>query len=276
MDAFSHTVAIFVPHPSGSAPHAKGVRYFYISTTGIEALWGAIDTVKQGQKCKKRIVVRPSRRYPGLHELYTYHFPKQWSEACQANRELIKTAQTLAHAIEKDHSYAALEWRIRHIQHLLNPVPGQKTYSHFYHFVYNSIYQSLRTASQATQPAASQAAQPNIHPLTKPASDPSIELNIQQAQHVIPLSSSPSPSVSSEYVSFVPITSRPSKHHHSSISNLQSPISQHLHPLHRRRWSIQQKKRNHDVIPPFDLNVSYASLFTNLASFDLRLAALLA
>ena len=261
MDTLSQTLATFVPHPSVSAPHAKGVRYFRISNPAIEAIWGAIDTVKQGQKCKKRIVVRPSRRYPGLHELYTYRFPKQWSKACQANRELIKTAQRLAHAIEKDHSYAALEWRIRHIQHLLNPVPGQKTYSHFYPFVYVTIYQSLRAASQAAQPAASQAAQPAASQVATPAAS---------------LSSSPSPSVSSEYVSFVPITSRPSKHHHSSISNLQSPISHHILPLHRRRRSIQQKKRNHDVIPPFDLNVSYASLFTNLASLDLRLAALLA
>ncbi|MBQ6791449.1 MAG: hypothetical protein IJP76_08430 [Paludibacteraceae bacterium] len=212
MDAFSHTVAIFVPHPSGSAPHAKGVRYFYISTPGIEALWGAFDAVKKGQQRKKRIVVRPSRRYPGLHELYTYHFPKQWSKACQANRELIKTAQRLAHAIEKDHSYAALEWRIRHIQHLLNQVPGQKSYAHFYPFVYVTIYQSLRAASQSTQPAASQV-----------------------AKQAASLSSSPAPSVSSEYVSFVPITSRQSKHHHSTISDLQSPIRPHLLPLHRRR-----------------------------------------
>ena len=169
MDTLSQTLATFVPHPSGSAPHANGVRNFRISTPGIEAIWGAIDTVKQGQKCKKRIVVRPSRRYPGLHELYTYHFPKQWSKACQANRELFKTAQRLAHAIEKDHSYAALEWRIRHIQYLLNPVPGQKSYAHFYPFVYVTIYQSLRAASQSAQPAASQAATPAASLSSSPA-----------------------------------------------------------------------------------------------------------
>ncbi len=202
MDALSQTLATFVPHPSVSAPHAKGVRYFRISNPAIEAIWGAIDTVKQGQQRKKRIVVRPSRHYPGLHELYTYRFPKQWSEACQANRELIKTAQTLAHAIEKDHSYAALEWRIRHIQHLLNPVPGQKIYAHFYPFVYVTIYQSLRTASQT-------------------------------AQHIDLLSTPPT--ITSESVSFVPIMSRPTKHRHSSISNLQSPICPHILPLHRRR-----------------------------------------
>ena len=208
MDGLSQTLATFVPHPSDSAPHAKGVRYFRISNPAIEAIWGAIDTVKQGQKCKKRIVVRPSRHYPGLHELYTYHFPKQWSEACQANRELIKTAQRLAHAIEKDHSYAALKWRIRHIQHLLNPVPGQKTYAHFYPFVYVTIYQSLRTASQV--------AQPNMQPLTNPASEPAFELNIQSAQHIVPFSIPASPVLTSEDVSFVPITP-------------------HLLSLHRRR-----------------------------------------
>ena len=206
MDAFSHTVAIFVPHPSGSAPHSKGVRYFYISTPGIEALWGAFDAVKKGQQRKKRIVVRPSRHYPGLYELYTYHFPKQWSKACQANRELIKTAQRLAHAIEKDYSYAAIEWRIRHIQHLLNSVPGQKTYAYFYHFVYNSIYQSLRTASQASKSSESTASQ---------ASESS-------AQHIVPLSAPASPAPTAEDVSFVPITP-------------------HILPLHRRR-AIQQKK----------------------------------
>ena len=200
MDTLSHTVAIFVPHPSGSAPHAKGVRYFYISTPGIEALWGAFDAVKKGQQRKKRIVVRPSRHYPGLHELYTYHFPKQWSKACQANRELIKTAQRLAHAIEKDHSYAALEWRIRHIQYLLNLVPGQKSYAHFYPFVYVTIYQSLRTASQASKSSESTASQ---------ASESS-------AQHIVPLSAPASPAPTSEDVSFVPITP-------------------HILPLHRRR-----------------------------------------
>ena len=52
--------------------------------------WGAMDMVKEGQARKKRIIVRPSRFRSGLFELYTYHFPKHWSAACVANRELIK------------------------------------------------------------------------------------------------------------------------------------------------------------------------------------------
>ena len=205
MDAMSHKLATFLPHPSGSAPHAKGVRYFRISNPAIEAIYGAMDIVKQGQKCKKRIVVRPSRHYQGLHELYTYRFPKQWSKACQANRELIKTAQRLAHAIEKDRSFAATEWRIRHIQHLLNPVPGQKIYAHFYTFVYVSIYQSLRTASQR---------------IVSLSASPSDSSEYVPTQHIVSLPKPASPAPASEYVSFVPITP-------------------HILPLHRRRLSIR-------------------------------------
>ena len=219
MDGLSHTVAIFVPHPSGSAPHAKGVRYFYISTPGIEALWGAFDAVKKGQQRKKRIVVRPSRHYPGLHELYTYHFPKQWSKACQANRELIKTAQRLDHAIEKYHSYAALEWRIRHIQYLLNPVPGQKSYAHFYPFVYVTIYQSLRAASQSSQTAASPVAKQAASLSSSPA--PSENMESISAQHIVPLSTHAAPHI-------VPLFAPPVPEDVSFV-----PISPHICSLHR-------------------------------------------
>ena len=55
-----------------------------------------MDEPKLGQARRKRIIVRPSRFRFGLHELYVYHFPKHWSAACIANRELIKEAQQQA------------------------------------------------------------------------------------------------------------------------------------------------------------------------------------
>ena len=79
--------------------------------------WGAMDMVKEGQARKKRIIVRPSRFRSGLFELYTYHFPKHWSAACVANRELIKEAQRQAHALEHAHTREALEWRTRFLSH---------------------------------------------------------------------------------------------------------------------------------------------------------------
>ena len=81
----------FVSLPAGSTPHKRGVHYFH-TCAFLTAIRGAMDMAKEGRKCRKRIVVRPSRFRRGLHELYTYHFPKHWSAACVANRELIKEA----------------------------------------------------------------------------------------------------------------------------------------------------------------------------------------
>ena len=139
---------------SGS-PHTRGVRYF-MTVEGIDCIRGAMDMPAEGAKRRKRIIVRPSRFRPGLHELYTYHFPKTWSAACVANRELIKEAQRQAHALEHDHSLEALEWRIRFFNHYFTvfkggakPEPGLKPYSRFYQYTYVTIYRQLQAAQQS-------------------------------------------------------------------------------------------------------------------------------
>lgn len=176
------TVATFVTLPSDASPHTKGVRYFR-SCIGIEGLWGAMNTQKEGAQRRKHIIVRPSRFRPGLFELYTYHFPKHWSAACVANRELIKMAQRQAHALERDHSMEALEWRVRFLMHYFRvfkghqqPEPGLKPYSRFYQYTYVSIYRALQSArdahntptthTQNTQPALNtQQNQEPSHPI---------------------------------------------------------------------------------------------------------------
>ena len=137
--------ANFCPLPPNSTPQTKGVRYFR-PKTGIVSIRGAMDTIKAGRKVKKRIIVRPSRHRLGFHELYTYHFPKHWSAACVANRELMHIARLQAHAIEHEHSYAALEWRVRQIANYYNPEPGLKRYSRLFHYVYAAILRDLRSA----------------------------------------------------------------------------------------------------------------------------------
>lgn len=151
------TCATFVTLPPDATPHTRGVRYFYLNEAA-ESLRGAMDLIRVGQKRRKRIVVRPSRFRIGLHELYTYHFPTRWSAACVANRELIKEAQRRAHALERDHSMEALEWRIRFFIHYFNvfkahrqPEPGLKRYSRFYQYTYVSIYRQLKAAQQTDQ-----------------------------------------------------------------------------------------------------------------------------
>ena len=128
-------------------PHKRSVTYFTLNTA-IKEVRGAMDAVKLGNKYRKRIVMRPSRHRPGLHELYTFHFPKSWSVACRANRALMAEARRRAHEIERDHSYAGLEWRIRHIAHLFNPEPGIKPYHRLFHFAYMVIQLELRAASK--------------------------------------------------------------------------------------------------------------------------------
>ena len=162
MNRLSATCGTFVPRSKFSAPLARGVRYFE-PVTCISALWGAMNTAKEGQHYRKHIILRHCRSRYGYHQCYTYHFPKHWSAACVANRELIKQAQRYAHALEHDHSYAALEWRMRFFRHYYRvvkgghaPEPGLKAYSRFYQYAYVCIYRDLK----AEQQSRLQSAQP--------------------------------------------------------------------------------------------------------------------
>ena len=157
IDGLKQRLATFVTLPPSATPHTRGVRYFY-TIEGIDWIRGAMDEPKLGQARRKRIVVRPSRFRLGLHELYVYHFPKHWSAACVANRELIKEAQRQAHALEHDHSIEALEWRVRFFNHYFTvfkggaqPEPGMKPYSRFYQYTYVAIYRQLKAAQQQAQ-----------------------------------------------------------------------------------------------------------------------------
>ena len=148
--------------PADSTPHKRGVYYFRFCT-GVECYWGTMDYGKEGRQYRKRIIVRPSCFRDGLFELYTYHLPKHWSAACVANRELIKEAQRQAHALEHDHSFVGIEWRVRFFLHYYRvfkggakPDPGMKPYSRFYQYTYVALYRQLKAAAQ--EPAASLSA----------------------------------------------------------------------------------------------------------------------
>ena len=147
----------YVSLPPNSAPRARGVRYF-VPIALYEAFWGAMNMVKEGRRYKKHIVVRRMPYAKGLLQLYTYHFPKTWSAACVANRELIKQAQRQAHALEHAHTPEALEWRIRFFNHYFTvvkggaaPEPGLKRYARFYQYTYVAIYRQLQAARDKAQ-----------------------------------------------------------------------------------------------------------------------------
>ena len=152
-----------IPASEISALHTKGVRYMTF-VAGINAYCGIMNEHNEGRKYRKHIIVR---RYPHdrtVYQLYTYHFPKTWSAACVANRELIKEAQRQAHALEHDTSRAGLEWHLRFLNHYFKvfkggekPEPGMKPYSRFYQYAYVAIYRELQAA--ATFPALRDSAE---------------------------------------------------------------------------------------------------------------------
>ena len=192
-----------VPSPAISKVHARGVRYLY-PIDGINYYCGMMNSHKQGQKYRKHIIVRRVPRFGGLHQLYTYHFPKTWSAACVANRELIKIAQKLAHALEHDYSPEGIEWRLRFFHHYFHvvkggakPEPGLKPYTRFYQYVYVSIYRDLKSAVTAAQ--QSSIAEPSL----------------------------PTP----EDISFVPIDSRPLRSRRTYPLNALTLSSAHPLPL---------------------------------------------
>ena len=150
IERLSATCATFVSLPLDATPSTKGVRYF-TTVDGIKTIRGAMDLIREGRKYHKRIVVRPSRHRKGLHELYTYHIPKAWSQACQDNRALLHEARVQAHAIERDHSLAALEWRVQHLANYYNPKDGIKPYARLFHYAYFVLQRDMRAAK--TEPS---------------------------------------------------------------------------------------------------------------------------
>ena len=161
MSGLKGIISTYVPSPAVSTPPARGVRYFR-PITDIDFFWGAMDDLKKGCKRRKHIIVRRVPRLGNrLLQLYTYHFPTHWSEACVANRELIKIAQRQAHALEHDYTPVGIEWRIRFFKHYFTvvrngaaPEPGLKRYTRFYQYTYVAIYRELQAARQQAFSAA--------------------------------------------------------------------------------------------------------------------------
>ena len=122
---------------------------------GIEAVWGAIDSGKEGKRNGYRMVVRwhnygeKSINQDGQrwHQLFYYHFHEgAWSEGATRNREMIKVAQRTAHDIESkpELEQEREEWVARYAAYRATIPEGSTKYYHFYNFVYVTIYREMR------------------------------------------------------------------------------------------------------------------------------------
>ena len=124
---------------------------------GIESVWGALDSVKEGKEKGYRVVVRrhdygEDKNYDQdgqkWHELYYYHFHEgAWSEGATRNREIIKAAQRAAHDIEHDTELRPL-WKAAYEEYKAS-LPPEKPAYHFYNFVYVTIYRDMRERAKA-------------------------------------------------------------------------------------------------------------------------------
>ena len=122
---------------------------------GIESVWGAIDSVKEGQENRRRLVVRrhnfgkKSINQTGQrwHQLFFYHFHEgAWSDGATRNRAMIKAAQRTAHDIESKPELAQEreEWVARYAAYRATIPEGSMRYYHFYNFVYVTILREMR------------------------------------------------------------------------------------------------------------------------------------
>ena len=119
---------------------------------GITTLHGAIDSVKEGQASRMRLVVRRHDYGEGKnyskdghkwHELYYYRMHEgAWSEGATKNREMIKAAQRAAHAVERDAQLRPL-WEEAYAEYRATIAKDSKKYYHFYNFVYVTILRDM-------------------------------------------------------------------------------------------------------------------------------------
>lgn len=136
-------------------------RVVYIDE--IDTLRGALDTWKEGQAKRARLVSKfcdygeKSYTEDGkkIHIVYKYHFHEgPWSDGATRNREMIKAALRMAHAIqgaylhpekygEEDRAIARSWWQ-RFEEYRANPPKEGHVYTSFFGWMYTKILHGMR------------------------------------------------------------------------------------------------------------------------------------
>ena len=123
----------------------------------IESYTGTLDSPKEGQAKRQRVI---SRFRPGTkgHQMYTMHMHEgPWSEGATSNRELMKTAQREAHAIERaakhpelatpEYLTLAAEWQKRFAEYKSTKKPEDKQFATLYTYTYSHLYRELKVGA---------------------------------------------------------------------------------------------------------------------------------
>ena len=130
---------------------------------GIEMLTGALDTVKEGQVNRARLVSRRNKRIDKWispdgrlwHQLYVQHMHEgEWSPRVVQNREFFNIAHRISHDIEHICKHPegadpelvveAKEWEEGYAEYLKTFPKGSKEHKQFYGWMYTEVYQKVR------------------------------------------------------------------------------------------------------------------------------------
>ena len=113
---------------------------------------GAQDSRKTGQEKRERLISRYRNGQAHQYPMKMHEGP--WAEGATANRELMKTAQREAHAIEKaakhpelstsEYITLAAEWQQRFAEYKSTKKPGEKQFFSLYTYTYSHLYRELK------------------------------------------------------------------------------------------------------------------------------------
>ena len=134
-----------------------------VFSCGIDTVRGALDSAKQGQIQRARLVCRwrpqgPRSYTPDgrkIHELFYMHFHEgPWSEGATRNREVIKAALRMAHDIERvslhpeEYGEEDIEqariWQQKYGEYMQTIPEGSTEHYKFFGWMYTQIYRGLR------------------------------------------------------------------------------------------------------------------------------------
>ena len=121
----------------------------------IDTWRGSLDSHRTGQAKRERLVSRYRKGSGENHQVYPMKMHEgPWSEGATANRELMKTAQREAHAIERaakhpeqasaEYLAKAAMWQDRFAEYKSTKQPGDKQYATLYTYTYAHLYRELK------------------------------------------------------------------------------------------------------------------------------------
>ena len=124
----------------------------------IDTWRGPLDSRKAGQAKRERLVSRYRKGSGDNHQVYPMKMHEgPWAEGATRNRELIKTAQREAHAIERaakhpelatpEYLALAAEWQKRFAEYKSTKSPQEEQFATLYTYTYSHLYRELKVGA---------------------------------------------------------------------------------------------------------------------------------